>query len=90
MGNVGDLYRDLKEDRRRKKLSNAANSLALLKLKQVPYRILNALNWHLLIDERIDFWPSTGKWRERQTGKQGRGVQNLIRFFRLNKKENEK
>lgn len=81
MSDLGDLFRDWNKEKTAKKRSNAANSIAYLKLKEVPYRILNEGNWHTLVAERIDYWPSTGKWRERQTGRQGRGVHNLVRFY---------
>ncbi len=33
---------------------------------------------HLRICERFDFWPGTGKWLDRVTGKYDRGVYKLL------------
>ena len=40
-------------------------------------------NWgnHLVVDSnqgKIDFWPSTGKFIVRQSGRHGRGIKNLL------------
>jgi hypothetical protein len=39
---------------------------------------------HLVVegpDCFIDLWPSSGKWRVRNGGREGFGVRNLIRFI---------
>lgn len=39
---------------------------------------------HLVVEERIDFWPGTGKWIDRESGRKGRGVFSLIKHVRKN------
>lgn len=36
---------------------------------------------HLIVEDKVDFWPGTGQWIVRQDGFAGRGVKNLIGYL---------
>jgi hypothetical protein len=82
MGDMKEVFDAMDEDRKQKRLVEAEESLSTLKEEGVPHRICNALNWHVLVDEKVDFWPSTGKWRVRGSGRTGRGVRALLGWWR--------
>lgn len=42
---------------------------------------------HLVIGD-FDFWPSTGLFKNRKTGKKGRGVFNLIKVLGVDNNQN--
>jgi hypothetical protein len=33
---------------------------------------------HLVVNESVDFWPGTGRWIARSTGRRGRGIDSLL------------
>ena len=37
---------------------------------------------HLVVREHINFWPGTGKWGDRDTPTNGRGLKSLLDFLR--------
>lgn len=73
-----------KEQRERgkeKRKSNLEYSTALLIEKEVEFQSCNN-GLHLIIETEngtFDFWPSTGKFRNRKSPKHGRGVKNLLK-----------
>ena len=82
MSELAATYRAMHERTLAKKLSNVEQSLNNLKACGIPYVICNHQNHHTLVAEKWDFWPSTGHWRERGTGRSGRGVLKLMRAVR--------
>jgi hypothetical protein len=84
---LGETFKAFKEFKREKKLSNVENSLKFLTSLEIKHTILNAAIPHVLVCENIDYWPSTGKWRERGTGRLGRGVRCLVSHVRAKNKE---
>ena len=81
MGDVGDTFNVWKEDGKKRRESNRANSPGILSDKGVKFTSKNS-GAHLIVegtDCLIDFWPGTGKFITRQ-GKHGRGVFNLIKL----------
>lgn len=76
----GELWAGHKEARRAKRWRNRDQSLALLRLKGIEYQCLNEAVAHYRIGE-YDFWPTTGKFMHRRSGKTGRGVHNLVKLL---------
>lgn len=71
-----EAFKALREEGRKKRASNLANSLNLLSASEVPFRILSST--HVRVGD-YDFWPSTGLFIHTKTKKRGRGIFNLIR-----------
>lgn len=79
----GDMWRSVREDSQIKRKSNSEKSLVILhdhclpkgidvkKFSESHYRVLE---W--------DYWPSTGKFKSLVTGKEGRGIFNLIKLIK--------
>lgn len=87
MSEIGDFYKDWKKYRDKKKARNVSWSLNFLEQKEIFFQVLNEANWHTLVEECVDFWPSTGKWIARHPKKQGHGVKNLFNYVTQNIKE---
>lgn len=81
MGDMGDLFNDLREHKKEKKMKNLIYAETVLK----DYE-------HRRVDEYLfnigdfDFWPSTGLFRNRVTKKKGRGINNLLPLIEKFKK----
>lgn len=76
MSEIGDDFKALREFNKEKKANNFESSVQKLVGEGIPFQQLS--NTHLRIGE-FDFWPSTGLFIHRKTGKRGRGVFNLIK-----------
>ena len=81
MGDVGDYWRDTRGYYQEKRAKNTASSTAILEREKIPFTSHNG-GVHLVICDAWDFWPSTGLFIERATGKKGRGVFNLLKLIR--------
>lgn len=84
MGDIGDFWRDvkpeMKKDSERKKERNRKNALTLLDKHLVPYEVKNG-GIHLVVDNHIDYYPTTGKWTCREEKRQGRGIFGLLKYI---------
>lgn len=78
MSELGDTFKAWNEEKKAKKLSNAENSLRLLKEKGIEYELLSSNGPHLRIGD-YDFWASTGLFVHRKSKQRGRGIHNLLR-----------
>lgn len=82
MGDMGEMWRDHKEARKEKKEANQESSTEILNGSGVKFESKN-FGRHLIIQgegEKVDFWPSTGKWIVRN-GREGRGVRKLLKYL---------
>lgn len=53
-------------------------------LRQAGFRFLERNDGaHLIVEDRVDFWPGTGRWMVRTSGRVGYGIVNLIAFLRF-------
>lgn len=77
MSELGELFKDLREERKEKRAANKELSVALLQDKGVSYKRLS--DDHLRVGE-FDYWPSTGLFMHTKTKKRGRGVFNLLKL----------
>lgn len=57
--------------------NNRRNSTEILRAKGVAFESKNS-GIHLVVNGTHDFWPGTGKWISRASGKTGRGVFKLL------------
>jgi hypothetical protein len=78
MSELSETFQALRELKKGKKSGNVESSLSWLKRAGIPYVVLNGANYHTLVAEKFDFWPSTGKWRKRGSNRWSRGVRSLI------------
>lgn len=75
-------YKEIKkEEARIKKSQNQKNAFRLLDENKIPYEIKNG-GIHLVVDGRIDYYPTTGKYIVRgskeRPAKYGRGIFRLL------------
>lgn len=75
MGDMGDLYNDLKSAKKSENNKEVAIKTAKFYLfeRNIPFVCLNN-EYHFVIDSVVDFYPTTGKFRNRITGQHGRGL----------------
>lgn len=75
MSDLGDTFKAMREDGKKRKLQNHCRALEALRAHHIPIKILGPHHYRV---GRFDFWPSTGKYLNRETKKYGRGLMNLI------------
>jgi hypothetical protein len=82
MGDMAEVFNDLKQIKKEKRASNTQASTEILKAEGITFQANNG-GAHLVVAGKglIDFWPSTGLWIAR-SGRKGRGVRNLIKFLK--------
>lgn len=79
MNETTELYKELKEEKREKKLSNLEHSTKAVEASGIPFQRKN--EFHIII-EGYDFWPSTGLFINRKTQKRDRGVYRLLKILK--------
>lgn len=77
MSEIGDAFAALREVSQIKRASNRENGARLLREAGIDYTSHNN-HAHLVIRDRWDYWPGTGKWIDRRGGKHRRGVAGLL------------
>lgn len=82
MSDINEDWKLLKEQNKNKKRNNLKCSLDQLKGKGIIYRLLNANTLQFLVLEKIDFYPTTGYWKDREKNKSGRGVKKLVSYVK--------
>ena len=78
--NMGDMWREIRLQRQEKRASNRESSAQMLLEHGIHFTSNNG-GAHLIVQGPtcfIDFWPGTGKWIFRGSGKYQIGVRNLI------------
>lgn len=84
MGDMGEIFNDLREMKKEKRASNTEQSTAILQRSGVVFSSPNG-GTHLVVlagPHVVDFWPSTGLWiiRKAKTNARQRGVRKLVQF----------
>lgn len=69
----------IKEDSKKKRWNNYEKSTGILASKGISFRVLDQKTGHLRVEERYDFWATTGMFIEMKTRQKGRGVFELIK-----------
>ena len=71
MGDVGDVFNELRAYRKEKRSQNTSSSTGILRDRDVRFESRNG-GAHLMVESVhgvIDFWPSTGLWNLRNKSK---------------------
>ena len=76
--------KDWRADKKEKKRAQAPAAIEALKQSGIPYRTFNGSE-HYRIDERFDWWPSTGYWRALKGKRRGGDVKRLIAIIQREK-----
>jgi hypothetical protein len=80
---MGDLFSALKAEKKKKKQSNLEFSTEFLTKKEINFESKND-GIHLIVTHNgkvVDFWPSTGKWKDRKKERYSRGVRKLVNYL---------
>lgn len=83
MSEIGDTFGAMRGLSRAKRQENTKNSTQILVEKGIKFASKNN-GIHLIVEDMFDFYPSTGLFMNRENGKRGRGVFNLIKFINAN------
>lgn len=78
MSEISETYSALRNYRSIKRYQNKTSSTEILIKHEIPFVSKNN-GVHLIVSNRYDYWPSTGLYINRKTGKRKRGVFNLIK-----------
>ena len=82
MGDMGDMWREVKDASKVKRANNRAGSADRLNSAGIAYTSKNG-GAHLIVQgnsEVIDFWPGTGLWVARPGNMRQYGVAKLIKY----------
>jgi hypothetical protein len=82
MGDMGDIFNDLRahrKEQRQERADKAPEQIAKLEHLGFMVRELSPHGPHLRIIESVDYWPSTGKWRFLKGRARGHGFDSLLR-----------
>lgn len=80
MGDMGDVFNEMRKDGQRRRARNYQNSVHLLHQRGVDFQIFPG-GMHLRVCKVVDYWPSTGLFIHK--GKRGRGVFKLMKLLEL-------
>jgi hypothetical protein len=86
MSDIGETFAAMREVSQEKKRNNLVSSIQILKSNGIDFTQLS--DHHFRIGD-YDFWPSTGKFRNRITSKAGRGVFKLVKILNLSRDGSE-
>lgn len=84
MGDMADVFNDLRKFKQEKRRSNTAYSTNMLRENGIEFAVNNG-GIHLVLtkaDQVIDYWPSTGLWWIRGTSNKRRGIAKLIKYMK--------
>ena len=73
-----ELWTAFKEESRSLKEANKSKHTQDLIDLSIPFESKN-FGYHLIIDGKVDYWPSTGKWFVRDSKKKGSGFNKMIK-----------
>lgn len=92
MGDMVELFKDVKALRQQEKQAAAAKRLSELpaqmaEIARLGFKVrrMGPDGPHLRIDGDIDFWPSTGRWIITKGGGRGMGYAKLLRVLQARK-----
>lgn len=83
MTDVTQMWKDVHQESRTKRAKNRQSGAEQLTTAGVVFVSRN-MGAHLIVgsgDDRVDYWPGTGKWKA-VDGKQGRGIKGLLVFLK--------
>lgn len=84
MGDMADIFNDLRKIKQEKRRSNTAHSTRMLQESGIEFASHNG-GTHLTLtkhEQVIDYWPSTGLWWIRGTSNKRRGIAKLIKHMK--------
>lgn len=79
---MGEVFAGMRQASQERRASNRDRSALRLAEEGIPF-VSNNGGVHLVVAGAWDFWPGTGKWKERGgRARAGRGVFGLIRLIK--------
>jgi hypothetical protein len=75
---MGDFWRDVRKAQQQFRAKRRVTGAQALTEAGVPFTVHNG-GAHLIVADRYDFWPGTGRWSHRDSPRSGRGVDSLLR-----------
>ena len=84
MGDMADVFNDLRKMKQEKRASNTESATAMLVAAGIQFKSFNGCV-HLQIiagNKSVNFWPSTGLWMVAGEQRKSRGVRNLIKYVK--------
>ena len=79
---MGEMFNEMRAASKEKRASNREASAQILRSHGIDFETKN-IDAHLIVHHGtfcVDFWPGTGKWKDRK-GKYGRGVFQLLKYL---------
>jgi len=83
MGDMRETFKAFKEIRKaelkEEKNGRQKEAMELLTKHNIHFYVLGP--FHLLVENRVDYWPSTGKFIDRKTKRKDLGIKELLRHI---------
>lgn len=84
MGDVGDYWNEHREYRRQQRIKNAPKIAkqvdgCVTELIKRGYQVIRFSEHHYRVDQRFDYWPTTGRWRAMDGSKRGSMLRPLLK-----------
>jgi hypothetical protein len=76
---MAEIFNALKEENKEIRQRRYDENMKILNESDIPFKMLSP--YHVRIDDKIDFWPSTNKWRVLKSGKMGTGILNVEKYL---------
>lgn len=73
-----EYFSMMREEKQKKKVKMSEAFMKAIAESGLHFRIKNG-GYHVVIDDRVDCWPTSGRWIVRSTKETGRGIQSLMR-----------
>ncbi len=88
MSDLGDIYRAVRDESRRRRARHRENAPSILNNHGIEFLYKNCGAHLIIIDSHTrqsiaDFWPGTGSWKMRDNYAGGRGIFGLITELEL-------
>lgn len=84
-GDMGDVFNAMKEESKERRQRNRDKGAEILLELGVTFTTHN-VGAHIVVDvtadERVDYWPGTGRWRSRNADAKGFGIADLVGYIK--------
>jgi hypothetical protein len=78
---LSETYEAMRKESRQRRARNRDRAVVALAEASVPFDTRNN-GAHLIVRGRLDYWPGTGKWSDRETPNNGRGIASLLAYVK--------
>jgi len=76
---MGEMWRDHRAMKSKRRYERRIENMRMLAESGLEHSVYND-GTHVRVLNRFDFWPSSGKWYDSETGRRGHHISSLIAY----------